>query len=285
MQAQINRAGLLLLILCSWLMSCQQKRVIYTPRGYDITKPLKTEMGTKLREISGICWVNENIMLANNDETGKIFTINLNDLTDTKYPTNVFGEKGDYEDIVKVGPTVYVLISNGQIVEVPGYGNSEGDLVGTVVATLPGKENEFESLYYDKDVNSLVMLCKNCHKEKDRIRSAYRFDLSTKKLIDTPYFQIDIDAIRLKLNDSRAEFRPSAASINPIQNKLYIVSSIGKLLVITDKKGKVEQAIPISPTMFPQPEGITFGPNGDMYISNEAAEEGGSTLLRYTYKP
>jgi uncharacterized protein YjiK len=285
MVVQNSEAGLILLVSCLLFAACQQrKKFIYTPQGYNITQPIKTEMGTKLREISGISWVDSNTMLANNDESGKIFTINLNDLKDATYPSNVFGPKADYEDIVKVDSMVYVLISDGQIVAVPGYGRDEGDLTGTVVATLAGKANEFESMYYDKDVHSLVMLCKSCHKEKDQERTAFRFDLVTKTLIDTPYFKIDINAIRLKLNDNRAEFRPSAAAINPIQNKLYIVSSIGKLLVITDKKGKVEHAMPISPTLFPQPEGITFAANGDMYISNEAAEEESATLLKFIYK-
>ena len=85
-------------------------------------------MGTKLREISGISWVDENTMLANNDEAGKIFTISLKDLKDTYPVFNVFGAKADYEDIVKVDSMIYVLISDGQIVEVPGYGRGEGDL-------------------------------------------------------------------------------------------------------------------------------------------------------------
>lgn len=283
--AQFYQAGLILFFLCSFLASCQQKRIIYTPQGYDITKPEKTEMGGKLREISGISWVNQDIMLANNDESGKIFSINIADLSDTKYPFVVFGPKADYEDIVKVDSTVYILISNGQIVEVPGYSNPEGEMTGTLVANLVGKSNEFESMYYDSSVNSLIMLCKSCHKEKDKERTAYRFDLKTKTLIDSPYYTIDINAIRVKLDDDRAEFRPSAAAINPIQNKLYIVSSIGKLLVITDRMGHVENAFPISPSLFPQPEGITFAKNGDMYISNEAAEEENATLLKFPFKP
>jgi hypothetical protein len=43
------------------------------------------------------------------------------------------------------------------------------------------------------------------------------------------------------LNDDKAEFKPSAAAINPVTKKLFIVASVGKLLVIADKKGNVEQ--------------------------------------------
>ena len=281
--AKIKQGMLVLLFLCFVLAGCETKRIIYTPGGYDITKPQSIELGNKLREISGIFWIDENTMLAQNDESGKIFTINLKNLQDFSYPTVAFGEKNDYEDIVKVDSSVYLLVSTGQIIEVPGFTGS-GDIQGTQVASLQGK-NEFETMYYDKDINSIIMLCKDCHKEKDQVRTAYRYDLATRKLIDTPYFKIDINVIRKKLDDNRAEFRPSAAAIHPLQNKLYIVSSIGKLLVITDKKGNVEQAMPISSTLFLQPEGITFAANGDMYISNEAGTEERATLLKFIYKP
>ncbi|MNC99191.1 hypothetical protein D3C83_173920 [compost metagenome] len=62
-----------------------------------------------------------------------------------------------------------------------------------------------------------------------------------------------------------------------------MVASVGKLLVVTDKKGKVEHAIPISPIAFPQPEGLTFSPNGDLYISNEIATEERATILLFPF--
>jgi len=280
---QIKQRSLFLLVLYFLLAGCQTRRVIYTPKGYDITKPDITELGNKLREISGIFWINETTMLAQNDESGKIFTINPEDKQDFTYPNIVFGEKTDYEDIVAVDSSAFLLISTGQIVEVPGYAKGE-DVPGKIVASLEGK-NEFETMYYDKEIKSIIILCKSCHKEKNEVRTAYRYDLTNRQLIDTPYYTIDINSIRKKLDDNGAEFRPSAAAIHPIQNKLYIVSSIGKLLVITDKKGNVENAMPISSTLFNQPEGITFAANGDMFISNEAGAEERATLLKFTYKP
>lgn len=263
-------------------ITCSTKRIVSTPQGYDITKPEKTELGNKLREISGIAWVNENTMLAENDEAGKIFTINLKDKSDVSYPTMVFGPKDDYEDIVNIDTIAYLLISDGEIAEVSNYSKG-GDVQGTIVASLGGTKNELESLYYDKDINSLIMLCKSCHHEKNQVRSAYRFDLTTRQLSDTPYFYIDISEIRKLLGDNGAGFYPSAAAIHPLQHRLYIVSSIGRLLVITDTKGKVENVYRLSSSLFPQPEGITFTPDGDMYISNEG-KDSKATLLKFTYK-
>ena len=263
------------------IAGCQSKKVLLTPEGYDLQHPDKTDLGTKLQEISGIFWVNDSLMLANNDESGKIFNLNPSNKKDFTYPTVEFGEKDDYEDIVKVDSSVYLLISTGKIIEVKAQGDSAH---GTVVAELPGKDNEFESMYYDKDIHSLIMLCKKCNREKDQFRSAYKFDLRTYVLSDTPYYKIDINLLKQIAEDNRQEFQPSAAAINPALNKLFIVSSIGKLLVITDKKGTVQYTFPLSPTMFPQPEGITFSKDGDMFISNEAMDDR-ATLLKFSYRP
>jgi len=280
--AKIKTLPVCLLLMAFFVFStCQQKRIIYTPRGYDITKPQGIELGSKLDEISGICWINDTLILANNDESGRIFAIDPNVTVTNEYRNIKFGQKDDYEDIAKVDSAIYILVATGSIVKISNY-QKDDSVQATEVGKLPG-ENEFESLYYDKEVNSLVMLCKNCHKEKDRIRSAYRFDLASNKLIDSPYYQIQMDAIRKITGDNAAEFRPSAAAVNPMDNKVYIVSSVGKLMVVISKKGKVEQAFKISSVMFPQPEGIAFANNGDMYISNEIATEPAPTLLKFRY--
>jgi DNA-binding beta-propeller fold protein YncE len=127
------------------------------------------------------------------------------------------------------------------------------------------------------------MLCKKCSHEKETSRSAFRFDLATKKFSDEPAYTIDIGAIQKMLNDNTAEFKPSAAAINPITGKVFVVASVGKLLVITDKKGNVEQVFRLDPNLFNQPEGMTFAPNGDLYISNEGGE-GDATILKFSYK-
>jgi uncharacterized protein YjiK len=85
------------------------------------------------------------------------------------------------------------------------------------------------------------------------------------------------------LKDGKVEFKPSAAAIHPIEKNVYILSSAGQLLVVTDRKGKVQSAYRLNPNFYPQAEGIAFAENGDMYISNEA-KLGKPTLLRLPYK-
>jgi uncharacterized protein YjiK len=128
------------------------------------------------------------------------------------------------------------------------------------------------------------MVCKQCAAEKGKnLRTAYRFNLSTRKFDTEPVYTISEKAVKDILRDGKVEFKPSAAAIHPLQKKLYILSSAGQLLVIADLKGNVQQAFRLNPTFYPQAEGITFSANGDMFISNEA-KLGKPTLLKFKYK-
>ncbi len=249
--------------------------------NYKFTAPdEKMELGNHLHEISGMAYIPEkDLILAENDEKGDIFTVDFKDRKD-KLGKVKFGGKGDYEDIVYTDTAVYMLISSGSIVQVMTKDSSfftrEFDLE-------KGGKNEFETMYLDRATQSLVLLCKECSHEKDEIRVAYRFNLATLSFDAEPAYTIHIADIRKILGDGKAEFKPSAAGINPVNGKLYIVASVGKLLVVADRIGRVEQVFRLDPAMYNQPEGMTFAPNGDLYISNEGGE-GIATILKFIYR-
>lgn len=251
--------------------------------GYDFSRPdEKMELGKQLHEISGMAWIpGTGLIQAENDEKGDIFLVDFKNKNDN-FKKIKFGGKGDYEDIVHTNTTDYLLVSSGKIVKII----IEDSLVSssTEYALDIKGTNEFETLYLDTEDHSLIMLCKQCAHEKDKVRSAFRFDPETDQFSQEPVFNISIDSIRQKLNDDKADFKPSAAAINPVTGKLFIVASVGKLLVVTDKKGNIEQIFRLNPTLFNQPEGLTFAPNGDLYISNEGGE-GIATILKFAYKP
>jgi len=80
------------------------------------------------------------------------------------------------------------------------------------------------------------------------------------------------------------KFKPAAASINPVTGDLYIVSSINKLLVTAGRDGVVKKVYNLDPKLFVQPEGITFSPSGNMFISNEAGPMKSANILFYQFK-
>ncbi len=240
-----------------------------SPEGYHINTPQKLELGKVLNEISGITYNNDhNTLLAICDSKEKIFELNVKKPKLKDYTDKVVGPDSDLEDLVKVNETVYLLSSNGTIHEV---NNSQKD--STVNQSFPfwsSDQNDFESLYYDPSVKSLVMICKTCSFDKGKqIRSAFRFDLETHSFDTTAFFEISTEEVKKVMKDNDVKFDPSAAAIHPMNKKLYILSSAGNALVITDTRGKVIEGYHLNPDEDPQAEGIAFAPNGDMYISNE----------------
>ena len=71
--------------------------------------------------------------------------------------------------------------------------------------------------------------------------------------------------------------RPSDLAIDPATGNLYLLCSTGKLLLVFDPAGRLIFASPLDPSIYLQPEGITFFPDGELLISNEG--RGGKASL------
>jgi uncharacterized protein YjiK len=260
------------------LFGCKQQSYI-SPDGYDMNKPQKENLGKVLNEISGICFnQHDNTLLAISDSKTKVFQININKQKLKDYTDKVVGPDNDLEDIAKVDSAVYLLSSKGIIYEVPG----KRDTIRSY--TFPsGDQNDFETLYYDSSVKSLIMVCKKCPIDKGKdMRSAFRFDLTKKQFDPSPFFTFSSAEVKKVLKDDNAKFEPSAAAIHPINKRLYVLSSAGNLLVVADTRGKIIEAYQLNEEQFPQAEGIAFGPNGDMFITNEG-KFGAPTLQMFKY--
>lgn len=237
----------------------------------------------EVKEISGMVFLRDGQKMATvNDEEAKIFIVDYaNKDTTTSF---TFGEKGgDFEDIVMHGKYYYVLESRGRIYEVPRTGITSTDT--TTIFKMPIKNADFEAMYLDTAKNRIAMLCKSCPDyEKGKTKPVFSFDLTTKEFGTEPIFTIDVAKARKLLKSPNFGAKPSAAAVHPILNKVFIVcSQDGKGLLVCSLEGNIEQAIFLDESIFPQPEGITFGPNGDLYISNEGLYQPGS-IIHYPYR-
>ncbi len=269
------------LIIPVSLMGCDLMWKPNSPKGYMMRRPEKTILDKKVNEISGLNYLqDEKTLIAIADDKKKIYKLStkgeVEDYFDPELPSS------DFEDVVKVGNTIFTLVSNGTIFEI---NNTDSGISTTNHPFWSTEKNDFETLYYDSTSKGLIILCKSCAFEKGKKqRTAFRFDISTRQFDRTPYFAISSGSVRDILKDGKVDFNPSAAAIHPVEKKLYILASSGHLMVISDLKGKVEQVYRLNPTFYPQAEGIAFASNGDMYISNEA-KLGKPTLLKLSYKP
>lgn len=271
---------------CVWiliLISCQSKstkdETVESPPGYDLASAEKFLMPEELDEISGIIYTGDpGHIYTLNDEEGKIYSIDL--YKKSKMMPFKFTKKGDFEDLCSDGSYLYALKSNGKVFRI-SYAFTDSFLVKEF--DFPEKGNEFEAILYDPLIKKPVIICKICSTYINGKIQAFALDTSNAQFTYVPAFAPDTLTIMNLMGKQKIDVRPSAAAIHPKTGELYIVSSQDKLLVIM-KDGKVTASYKLSKKIFRQPEGLAFAPNGDMYISNEAAESI-ANILAFRYHP
>ena len=77
-------------------------------------------------------------------------------------------------------------------------------------------------------------------------------------------------------------FSPSGIAIHPITKNIFIISSVGKMVVEFTSEGKLQKIYSLNYSYFKQPEGISFDEKGNLYISNEA-KGGKANILKFNY--
>lgn len=275
-----SRIYLFLLAFISFHCHTGDKGTVVTnPDGYNMKKAVQMKLPSELDEISGIAYYPvDSSIFAINDEKGWLYKIKRgNEIERWK-----FSKGADFEDVVLLDSTFYVLQSNGNIMRL-SFGSQNAVAVEQYYLPVQGEsKNEFESLYHDPGKKKLILICKDCDADKKKALTTFSFDPYTGTYSDSS-FSINVEEIAAAAGEKKLRFKPSAASINPKNGLLYIISAINKLLVVTDVNGNFKNAYKIDKGTFKQPEGITFTPSGGMIISNESANVGVADLLYFSY--
>ena len=251
-----------------------------------------------LKEISGLSLgFDDSTLFAVEDETGQLFLI---DKTSGKTKLEVpFWKDGDYESVERVGDEVFVGKSNGNLYQIQNPG-SEAQTVTKHESPLD-KSCDMEGMAYDAKNQRLLLSCKG-DAGIERARAIYAFDLKTMALDSTPAYVITWDSVfhfiqanpdlerwqkLLEMFDPKEPdlaFAPSALAIHPITGHLYLLSSVGKHMVVLDPTtGDILHIQKLKKKVHPQPEGICFDPDGTMYVSNEA-KDGTALIHRFVYR-
>ena len=274
-----------LFLFTTAIAACSQKASKYTsPAGYNLDKPEKHIMPVSLLEISGISFKdgNSNILYAEQDEEGKVFYIKPGD---SKTQHTKFGKNGDYEDIAICGDKVILLRSDGSLYVFPfsEMGKPEAANVQKYKNVLsPG---EYEGLYCDNQSNKLYVLCKICRDgDASKTATGYILSVTANGIIEQQgSFSISVKEIAAMATEKKMMFHPSALALHPVSRNWYILSSVNKLLVITDSNWKVKEVHPLNPSIYTQPEGIAFDKNANLYISNEGSKTSNGNVLKMQY--
>ena len=266
---------------------------------YDLDDPdFEEELPGRLDEISGLDFApNGKDLVAINDEDGEVFTIDP--LTGEADKGNKFWKDDDYEGVETVGADVWVVKSTGTLYQITNWG--EDDLEVEKYNDFLDGDNDVEGLAYDKVNNRLLLGCKGqAGNDRDFIlqKAIYAFDLEKKELLPEPAYRIEMREIQdyLAIHPAKREveklveffgpgqseftFSPSALAIHPQTDELYVLSSVGKLLLVLARDGSVQHLVKLRKKVFRQPEGICFDAAGSLYIANEAKGKD-AELLRF----
>ena len=234
----------------------------------------KWDMPKELKEVSGIAYLGQNKFACVQDEDGIIFIYNS---SSNKIEKEIsFAGGGDYEGLAVNGSTAYVARSDGKIFEVDINGGKQS---AKEYATPLTSAHNVEGLCFDKKNNRLLLTIKDEEPGKKDYKGIYAFNLETKTMAKEPVLQIKLDDKKLNAENSKKSktIKPSALGIHPVTNDLYITDGPAAKLLIMDASGTIKNFITLG-NDFSQPEGITFSPQGDLFISNEGTKQPGNIM-------
>lgn len=245
----------------------------------------KWEMPEDLDEISGINYLSKDKVACVQDEEGIIYIYNLStNVVDKKVN---FSKAGDYEGIAIVDSTAYILESNGKLHRVEHFMDST--FTTSEIQTPFSGKNNMESLTFDKENNRLLLAVKDKDPNSKAYKGIYAFDLNTQSMEKEAVYKIPMDDPIFDSNNSKDKkskakgYYPSDIAINPIDGNIYILEGKNPQLLIMDRNGKLLRLHKLYQKSFPQPEGITFAPDGTLYISNEG-KKGEANILEVELK-
>ena len=270
---------------------------------YQMDKPDRSwKLPKSLMEISGLSFIDSYRLACVQDGKGNIYIFNLK--TGEVEKKIDFGGDGDYEAIEIINNDAWILKSNGTLYKVKSYLKDTEPHIKKHTTVLTGK-NDAEGLAWDPINNKLLIACKGHpfldDKEGKEFKAIYNFDLNTKRIDTNPFLLIEMDTIKYYKNyntmtrmgvellayfDSSkgdVSFQPSGIAIHPKTGNLFILASVGNLLIVYSGEGNMLAMINLSSKIHRQPEGICFSPDGTLYIANEGDGNNG-TILKFDRK-
>ena len=288
--------GLFTLLVCS---SCNDqakskkeetsKPVSLQPINYDLAHPLKKwSLSDSLAEISGIGWLKNDKILAIEDLHPILYELKLadtNGIISNKIEFRRADEdKMDFEDLAIVNDTVYALWSHGAVFKII---NQEQGVVSQRAKTWLKKDNNTEGLAYDPVSGNLLIACKEesgLEDAKKSTRAIFEFDRKADSLKPDPFMLINKNDFE-KVAGDKVDFYPSAIAVHPTTHDIYIISTKDtKAIAQFSHDGKLKAFDYIDKEMLPQPEGMCFDSDGNLYISTESRHHKPAYIYKFGLK-
>ena len=276
MKGTIKAFFILFILINSFALVGQEENKL----SYDIDNPDETYVLPEyLEEVSALTFYQKDQLSMLNDEKGRMYVLDLN-LRKIVHRVRFEGN-GDFEGIERVGDDIYAIESNGKLYRFSV--KMEG--VVEKIKTPFDAGNDVEGLGYDAQTGYLLIALKDDGDIKDvdvKGKSIYGFHIPTQEFKKIPLYVIQHKDLKRVLGD-KYKFNPSGVAVHPFTREIYVIAASGQSLLVLSPQGKPLHLSRLKSRIFPQPEGIAFAPNGDLFISSEVEGEGG-IILKFAAK-
>lgn len=234
------------------------------------------EMPGRLGEISGIAMTSDGRLFGHNDERATVHEIDRE--------TGEVGKRfslgdppfdGDFEGLGIAGDRFFLITSQGLLYEFREVGDRETAL-HRVTDTGLGATCEVEGLDFDARDEALLIACKVTTPDRGSL-VVHRLPLDPGQARLSP---IEIPRSQLTAFGLDPRFQASSVAVSPT-GTLFLASAAPEALIEVDRTGRVLGAVELRRRRHPQPEGLAFGPNGDLYIADERNDAPTGAVTRY----
>jgi len=241
-----------------------------TAERWDLHHPeAHYELPGRLREISGLAFDTHGQLLAHDDNTGVVYRIDPRTgkadhgfaLGDLHRPP-----KGDFEAVAAVGQRIFLVTSQGLLYEFREAPEG-GSAAYRVSDTRLRRHCEIEGMTYDARSQSVLFACKRI---EPPAREIHIYSLSVDPARTGPR-RLAVPYAALAPFGLGGGVHPSGLEVDPESGALILVAARERALVVLSRDGRVLGAAHLSSKYHRQPEGVAIGPEGDLYISDEAA--------------
>lgn len=232
---------------------------------YDFSRRTRRfDLPGRLDEISGLAFTSDGRLFAHDDERGRIYEIDPHSGEVGKhFDVGDKVRRDDFEGIAIAGERFFLISSMGMLYEFREVGDGRYAEYRTT-DTRVGVTCEVEGLDYDPADDALLIACKVSTPDRGVI-VVHRLPLDSARDRLAP---IEIPMSQLAAHGLGEGFAPSAIAVDPT-GTLLILSGRDGALIEVDRNGRMMAGIRLSKRRHPQAEGLAFGPDGTLYISDE----------------
>jgi uncharacterized protein YjiK len=232
---------------------------------FDFESPTATfAMPGRLDEISGLAVTPDGRLFGHNDERGTVHEIDrMTGEVGKRFSIGDPPLQADFEGLAVAGERFFLVTSAGLLHEFREVGDRETS-PHRVTDLGVGGACEVEGLDYDARSDALLVACKVTSPERGSI-VVHRVPLDPERPRPAP---LEISRAQLTAFGLRTEFQPSSIAVSPA-GTLLLTSAAPEALIEVNEAGRVIAGVDLPGRRHPQTEGLAFGADGTLWMSDE----------------